>query len=1142
MKFEQAFYTRDLTRGLGIAASSKQDGNFIRNCDLVGANFNTEITEETAQFVFFSEVFQRYVGVGVSPAGYKDNAGVNKLVHIFVPEEDSENPAEYYLPYPFQRILHPGQLYSEITIPPVYFEKDFERILRKEEYHFERTKLAGLLYKILPVILGEKKLLAIVVSSEQHEKDKFPDIARELTWLIYQLFPAPDSEKQKFRRNLSYSVLSTVNISNANIAYVDNSDIHSNCFCLDEAFGEKIPEMYSTFAEYALKSREEYRQFIKELFEHSVEGKLSVRNLEFMFLQWKLQQENNSLKRSSLSVSLNTLIEMARKTRGNRILLYKIVAALDDFSLRELSDLQGRIFREVLKLFDESRDALFIAAYENALQSAYKKDYKLYTSYISAPDMELQEKIQTDIWESASGNSCIFEDIETIDQADAFLSKLNLYQGLWKTESFLRIMRSKACDQYYFDMNLENRQLASSLLDTEAENDYSEWKQEIRNKVECFFRKDSWTMFVEKEIGRIELPHYLICYMNDMLKVCQSSVEMPLSRERQKVCRDFFDYYRRDMTQEKEKEFCDLIKQWNREELQKRMNQKSVEELSQFSEFNDFPDDEREEFIYEWLDVLLSKAEVEGLSENSMRTLFGRKKEFAWLGERWTSEYTEQLWTRYSAQLRKQMSELAFAELAEFDAYELYLKEYEAALREDWCDEILIRLDKAQELTEKILETLVKRVEQIRLLGFDVMNAYETAVWEACRYINGSSNSLKLYLEMSYMFQELQFSVWDDIGLCDISSYRKICNILTARPEFQMIETTSFSKRAEFNRRCYIFWKQIEHMRGCSFKIFSDFDMTEYQNIFLEFLTSLQKEMLEQSDNFAITVYFLLEMGKEKYDTINPVKGARTKIERLRKLKSSNSKLYYAMAEVSKNNRISQGFHEAIRERLGEVCVFENLSSREKISGDNIEAMASLLSKAEKCFGCGIREIEDMQEEYQLVMDKLWEEQEEVQRRINEGNRSINQMEDEILRLQQRVKELRKKLDNDTRIRNKLKEKRDKAQRNRKGIPEMQETPYSVASAPAESWSAGRETDKKQGKTESRYQDWNFAGNKSEVKNHVSIEKDLHQPESPWTENGGYEEEHQVYRQSRESVSIQTISREEGSVKKKHRGNAWDYT
>ena len=122
MKFEQAFYTRDLTRGLEIAASSKQDGNFIRSCNAVGANFNTETTEETAQFVFFSEVFQRYVGVGVSPAGYEDNAGVNKLVHIFVPEEDSEDPAEYYLPYPFQRILYPGQLYSEITIPPVYFE------------------------------------------------------------------------------------------------------------------------------------------------------------------------------------------------------------------------------------------------------------------------------------------------------------------------------------------------------------------------------------------------------------------------------------------------------------------------------------------------------------------------------------------------------------------------------------------------------------------------------------------------------------------------------------------------------------------------------------------------------------------------------------------------------------------------------------------------------------------------------------------------------------------------------------------------------------------------------------------------------------------------------------------------------------
>ena len=77
----------------------------------------------------------------------------------------------------------------------------------------------------------------------------------------------------------------------------------------------------------------------------------------------------------------------------------------------------------------------------------------------------------------------------------------------------------------------------------------------------------------------------------------------------------------------------------------------------------------------------------------------------------------------------------------------------------------------------------------------------------------------------------------------------------------------------------------------------------------------------------------------------------------------------------------------------------------------------------------------------------------------------------EILRLQQQVKEFRKKLDNDTRIRNKLKEKRDKAQRNRKGIPEMQETPYFVESAPDESWSAGRETDKKQGKSENRYQD-----------------------------------------------------------------------
>ena len=82
MKFEQAFYTREMITGLGVYASSSKDYEFQNKCSRVGSAFETEPGQDTAEFVYYSDDFNRYVGVGVSPYSYENHEGRNKLVQI----------------------------------------------------------------------------------------------------------------------------------------------------------------------------------------------------------------------------------------------------------------------------------------------------------------------------------------------------------------------------------------------------------------------------------------------------------------------------------------------------------------------------------------------------------------------------------------------------------------------------------------------------------------------------------------------------------------------------------------------------------------------------------------------------------------------------------------------------------------------------------------------------------------------------------------------------------------------------------------------------------------------------------------------------------------------------------------------------
>jgi hypothetical protein len=180
MRFNQAFHYRDINSGLGIYASSDNSEAFKKACEKICEAFVKEDGSRTAEFVCYSNYFRKFVGIGVSPFESKDKA--NRLVQIWVPDEASSDPSDYYLRYAYDSVCDKSREYTEEEFDPCISEENYSEILRK--YGFSKAGLAGLLAGAAPIIFGKKERLSIVFPEDRltdEEKRRY-DLEVDREW------------------------------------------------------------------------------------------------------------------------------------------------------------------------------------------------------------------------------------------------------------------------------------------------------------------------------------------------------------------------------------------------------------------------------------------------------------------------------------------------------------------------------------------------------------------------------------------------------------------------------------------------------------------------------------------------------------------------------------------------------------------------------------------------------------------------------------------------------------------------------------------------------------------------------------------------------------------------------------------------
>lgn len=345
MIFEQSFYTRgnalinESGTGLGIAAASSLQKSFLDGCMAIGSKFNTERSDITAEFVMYSEEFQSFVAVGVSPATNADGGVVNKLCHIFVPDEEERKmkrgliPENYYLNYPFKKSVEKGSNPGTVALEPVLRIENYMDIL--EKYKFDTEKMASFLFKIFQILFNEKNLLLIVADESEYTREEHAVIARELTWLASCLVPGVGDEADRYRKKLSYGVYSKENISVINLAFSSDENLHTNRLYLGKSPDMEIPEVFYCLAEKALESRDAYREMVSEIRNGKNERRLDSKTLLMLYLMWKLKS-GEDISQKDIPFSMDYLMKNAASDDGYRNLFIGCITHLDTVSLRDV--------------------------------------------------------------------------------------------------------------------------------------------------------------------------------------------------------------------------------------------------------------------------------------------------------------------------------------------------------------------------------------------------------------------------------------------------------------------------------------------------------------------------------------------------------------------------------------------------------------------------------------------------------------------------------------------------------------------------------------------------------------------------------------------------------------------------------------
>lgn len=569
MKFEQAFYTRgtDLLNqkkeGLGIAAASKTDYDFLNKSMSVGSKFNTEDSKELAEFVLYSDRFQAFVGVGVSRAYNTDGGAGNKLCHMYIPMESNDTPEAYYLNYPFRAEVEKGEELDVVELLPCLCEDDFSEIL--EKYEFDQEKLAYFLYKLYPIFFEEKNLLLMVLDENRYEKSKFSEMARELTWLASYLVPAFEKEACKYRKRLSYSVNSTNNFKIVNLAFTSDASLYENRFFMGKTSDEEIPQVYYALAEYALRSYAEFTKLLQELQDCKLEKTLDSRTLQLHYINWKV---NNRISITWDEVPLNGFA--LRQNIGNAVyrkFLFQCIHVLEDASENELKKIWNYIIRPCFDEKSKQEQDNVALAVSKIIRIAYQNAFH-YKIFLQNIPENYQQVIMEKIYDETS---YIQEDIANISNKNACKEAIALYQALCKNESFFHAMRDKLLS-YYFELEQEERNYFSEQFCAFKE----QWNTSVSEKIADAFTGsfEEVCNFVKCEIGRIE-GRYISKYV-------QLLMERPEENEQfYEVAKTYLDTYQDNVSEELVCQYENRKIKWECNEIRKELETYTLEKLSQ---------------------------------------------------------------------------------------------------------------------------------------------------------------------------------------------------------------------------------------------------------------------------------------------------------------------------------------------------------------------------------------------------------------------------------------------------------------------------------------------------------------------------------------------------------------------------------
>ena len=622
MIFDQAFYTRRRETGLGVYASSKNDRAFKDYCSKIGNAFKKEdYNPDTAEFVYYSGDFGKFVGVGVSPMDSDDKT--NKVVHIWVPESKSEDPSDYYLPYEFSSSYSLSEKYEQREFIACISEEDYPKILNN--YKLSQDSLELLLYKAFLVMSGADNRLYIVFPEDMTDPEEKRTTAREIMWFLSMLIPVCGREKANWANKLSYSVFSYSNRGAVSVPFVEERPERGLYFTLCSEDQEQrvaaIPEVFHVLAEKAMDSLETYQAFINELSDYLPGDKKTDKIvLQNKYFYSKLRNgELTEVKEKELPIGYQELVKKAMNNPVYQDYLFRVLAASKELELRQLVGAHTNVLTDASKRYDpNSPDRTMTAAYKNMMECAYDRGFSgLYKNCLSKErisNIAFLKDVTAEIWREKGEESCIGRDIISVTDESIISEKLSDYSMLLEDDSFKQLVRKTLFDKdLYFDMNMKGRQEVSLQLDDG--NGYFE--ERIKEKVSDLLRNDmnSGIEFLQKEMrkGCIE-EKYAAAYFNSFVASCPDAPKEFHTRL-QDTGHEFLTKYETAVDEEDRASFQLLDKTWKAKELEERFSKASLEYLADFSfdEFNPYKSEDRHIFALLWCDEVISRL---GKSEN----------------------------------------------------------------------------------------------------------------------------------------------------------------------------------------------------------------------------------------------------------------------------------------------------------------------------------------------------------------------------------------------------------------------------------------------------------------------------------------------------------------------------------------------